>query len=60
MNDPDMTVDETMADDMEIMKIGVAMIDIGIEMIGRNNFFFLFVSIKVWLHSCTSFLPIGL
>ena len=42
MNDPDMTVDETTADDMEIMKIGVAMIDIGIEMIGGNNFFFLF------------------
>ena len=37
MNDPNMTVDETMAGDMGIMKIGEEMIDIGIEMTGRNH-----------------------
>ena len=57
MNDPDMTADETMVDDMEIMKTGVEMIDIGIEMIGRNQFCF---TINFWLHTCTLLLLSGL
>ena len=59
MNDPDMTADETTADDMEIMKTGVEMIDIGIEMIGRNQFC-LFVVVKCWLHTCALLLLSGL